>query len=118
MWQINAYKRTILFRLFRWMDVVWIVWEPEARTRKHDHGKSFGWVFAIHGMFFEIKNGKVFTARSPRLFFELPTVPHIAGNNSMQQKSGSLHIYIPSLQMNFFEDSQADKELLEKVSIS
>jgi len=98
------------------MDVVLIDWEPQARTRKHDHGKSFGLIFHTGGKLFEVRKGKLIISKAPWLLLEFPDIAHIAGNMSAEKKARSLHIYIPQLNMNFFDDTSEDLEILEKVS--
>ena len=109
---VRGYERNVLLREDA-TEIVHFVWHPGARTPKHDHGGSHGWVLVLKGRVFEIVDGKKTYHETGATFHELSdSAPHIVGNDTPDE-AVTVHIYRhpegrQTLDMHCFDDNAAD----------
>lgn len=106
--RIGQYKRTVLKRSDE-IEIAEITWEPGDRTKKHNHKDSNAWIAVLQGRIFEIRGGvKRYFEPGSDLKLEVPVgVAHIVGNDT-NTPAISVHIFMPKLEMEYFEDDESD----------
>ncbi len=106
------YKRKILHR-DQEMEIVRIDWPVGSKSRPHDHGDSRGCTIVLKGSVFEKtfdRKDKMFLrdnihpANISEIFEESPRYIHIIGNANPDIEAVTLHVYMPPLKMNFYDE--------------
>jgi quercetin dioxygenase-like cupin family protein len=108
--KIGGYDRDIRHRA-NGLEAVQFTWPSGTRTPKHNH-HSRGWVWVLKGRVFEIREGRKYHYEAGDAFLEVPNgALHIVGNDT-EETAVTFHVYKPELEMDLFEDDEADKAAL------
>ena len=106
------YCRAVLYA-DKEMEIVRISWPKGSKSRPHDHGDSRGCTIVLKGSIFEKtfdRKNKMFLrddihpANIGETFEESPRYIHIVGNANPDEEAVTLHVYMPPLKMNYYDD--------------
>ena len=102
-----ANVRTVIYCVPEIVEVIEIVWPRGARSKKHSHGKSYGFITVLEGSVYVIEKGDFAIYHKGDTFTENPDTIHAVGS---VYGARTLHCYTPPITgtMTIYDDDELD----------